>query len=73
MLSMTIVVQALRRGVDGRREPGRPGADDGDVEHLVVVEGLGQAERVGELRVATDSAARCPGAITTGSSGGARA
>ena len=42
-------LQSLRGAVDRGGEPGRAGADDGEVEHRVVVEVLGDAERVGEL------------------------
>ena len=43
-------LQAFGRAVHRRGEPGRPGADDGEIEHLRVIEGFSQAELVGELR-----------------------
>ena len=43
-------LQSFRGAVDRGRESGRPGADDGEVEHLGVVEALGEPEVVGHLR-----------------------
>ena len=45
-------LQALGGRVDGRREAGWPGADDGDVEDLGVIEMLRHAEVVGQGREA---------------------
>ena len=62
-------VEALRGAVDGGAEPGRPAADDQQVDLLARRQLEADPERPRELAVATGAAARCPpGSRTSGSS-----